>query len=119
MTFISQALDGKIYIAEPSRKGSQKLLWSVMPEQGDPSNPEASGGKRTEPHKVPLMIRRQAYRRFYNIRRAACGFGRPPKMTAHQRQEALTRLARGETQADVARSYNVGATTIGRLQAAA
>jgi hypothetical protein len=25
----------------------------------------------------------------------------------------------GETQADVARSYNVGATTIGRLQAAA
>ena len=47
MTFISQPLDGKIYIAEPSRKGSQKLLWSVMPEQGDPSNPEAGGGKRT------------------------------------------------------------------------
>jgi hypothetical protein len=70
MTFISQPLDGKIYIAEPSRKGSQKLLWSVMPEKGDPSNPEASGGKRTERHKVPLMIRRQAYRRFYNIRRA-------------------------------------------------
>src|SRR6476660_3508011 len=43
-------------------------------------------------------------------------FGRPPKMTAHQRQEAIARLANGETQADVARSYNVGATTIGRLQ---
>ena len=79
MTFISQPLDGKIYIAEPSRKGSQKLLWSVMPEKGDPSNPEASGGKRTEPHKVPLMIRRQAYRQFYNIRRAACGSVDPPK----------------------------------------
>jgi hypothetical protein len=34
-------------------------------------------------------------------------FGRPRKMTPHQRQEALQRLAAGETQADVARSYNV------------
>jgi DNA invertase Pin-like site-specific DNA recombinase len=32
-------------------------------------------------------------------------FGRPHKLTAHQRQEALARLANGETQADIARSY--------------
>jgi DNA invertase Pin-like site-specific DNA recombinase len=38
-------------------------------------------------------------------------FGRPRKMTPHQRQEALQRLAAGETQADVARTYNVDATT--------
>ncbi len=44
-------------------------------------------------------------------------FGRPRKLTPHQRQEALARLAAGETQADVARSYAVDATTIGRLQA--
>jgi DNA invertase Pin-like site-specific DNA recombinase len=44
-------------------------------------------------------------------------FGRPRKLTPHQRQEALSRLAGGETQADVARTYNVDATTIGRLQA--
>jgi DNA invertase Pin-like site-specific DNA recombinase len=31
-------------------------------------------------------------------------FGRPRKMTPHQRQEVLRRLAGGETQADVARS---------------
>ena len=43
-------------------------------------------------------------------------FGRPSKLTPHQRQEALRRLAEGETQADVARTYNVNATTIGRLQ---
>ena len=42
-------------------------------------------------------------------------FGRPRKMTPHQRQEALQRLASGEAQADVARTYNVDATTIGRL----
>jgi DNA invertase Pin-like site-specific DNA recombinase len=42
-------------------------------------------------------------------------FGRPRKMTPHQRQEAMRRLAAGETQADVARTYNVDATTIGRL----
>src|ERR671931_356038 len=44
-------------------------------------------------------------------------FGRPRKMTPHQRQEALQRLIAGETQADVARTYNVDATTIGRLAA--
>src|ERR1700716_2899499 len=43
-------------------------------------------------------------------------FGRPRKLTAHQRQEALARLAAGETQADVARAYDVDPTTIGRLQ---
>jgi hypothetical protein len=46
---------------------------------------------------------------------AGCSIGRPRKMTPHQRQEALRRLAAGETQADVARTYNVDATTIGRL----
>ena len=43
-------------------------------------------------------------------------FGRPPKLTSHQRREALQRLAAGETQADIARTYNVDATTIGRLE---
>jgi DNA invertase Pin-like site-specific DNA recombinase len=42
-------------------------------------------------------------------------FGRPSKLTPHQRQEALARLAAGETHSDVARTYNVNATTIGRL----
>jgi len=46
-------------------------------------------------------------------------FGRPRKLTTHQRQEALQRLAGGETQADVARTYAVDPTTIGRLRAAA
>jgi hypothetical protein len=40
--------------------------------------------------------------------------GRPRKLTAHQRQEALASAA-GETQADVARTYAVDPTTIGRL----
>src|SRR6516225_8649362 len=44
-------------------------------------------------------------------------FGRPRKMTPHQRQEALQRLVAGETMADVARTYAVDATTIGRLTA--
>jgi DNA invertase Pin-like site-specific DNA recombinase len=44
-------------------------------------------------------------------------FGRPRKMTAHQRQEALQRLAAGETQSDVARSYNLSSATISRLAA--
>jgi DNA invertase Pin-like site-specific DNA recombinase len=43
-------------------------------------------------------------------------FGRPRKLTPHQRQEAIARLQAGETQADIARSYAVDPTTIGRLQ---
>jgi DNA invertase Pin-like site-specific DNA recombinase len=43
-------------------------------------------------------------------------FGRPTALTPHQRQEALQRLAQGEAQADIARSYAVSQATISRLQ---
>jgi hypothetical protein len=42
-------------------------------------------------------------------------FGRPPKMSAFQRAEALERLGRGEVQADIARSYGVSQATISIL----
>ena len=44
--------------------------------------------------------------------------GRPPKLTPHQRREALRRRDRGrESLADIGRSYNVSAATISRLAA--
>jgi hypothetical protein len=43
-------------------------------------------------------------------------FGRPPKLTPHQRLEAIKRPSQGETQADIARTYNVNASTIARLE---
>jgi len=42
-------------------------------------------------------------------------FGRPSALTAHQRSEALQRLANGDAQADVARTFNVSQATISRL----
>ncbi|WP_284947140.1 recombinase family protein [Acidisoma cladoniae] len=42
--------------------------------------------------------------------------GRPHKLTLHQRNEALARKARGEPVREVARSYNVSASTISRIQ---
>jgi len=42
-------------------------------------------------------------------------FGRPRKLTSHQRQEVLQRLAEGAVQADLARSYGVSPPTISRL----
>ena len=42
-------------------------------------------------------------------------FGRPPVLTAHQRHEAIQRLAEGATQADLARTYGVSQATISRL----
>jgi DNA invertase Pin-like site-specific DNA recombinase len=44
-------------------------------------------------------------------------FGRPLKLTVHQRQEAIQRLAEGAVQADLARSYGVSQATISRLAA--
>jgi len=45
-------------------------------------------------------------------------FGRPRKLTVHQRDEALQRLRQRKTQADIARTYNVDLATISRLAAA-
>lgn len=41
--------------------------------------------------------------------------GRKPKLTPHQRSEALTRKAEGEPVTEIARSYNVSHSTISRL----
>lgn len=46
-------------------------------------------------------------------------FGRKPKLTDFQRQEAIRRLQAGEAQMDIARSYNISQPTISRLQASA
>jgi transposase len=43
-------------------------------------------------------------------------FGRPRKLTPHQRREAIARRDTGkETLMDIARSYNVSHSTISRL----
>jgi DNA invertase Pin-like site-specific DNA recombinase len=44
-------------------------------------------------------------------------FGRKPSLTPHQQREARERIAAGETQRSVARSYNVSQSTISRLAA--
>ena len=44
-------------------------------------------------------------------------FGRPASLTADQRQEAIQKLAQGEAQADVARTFSVSQATISRLAA--
>ena len=42
-------------------------------------------------------------------------FGRKPKLTPHQKREALTRRDAGETLVEIGRSYNVSHSTISRL----
>ena len=44
--------------------------------------------------------------------------GRPPKLTPHQRREAIARRDAREALTDIARSYDVSHTTISRLTAA-
>jgi DNA invertase Pin-like site-specific DNA recombinase len=42
--------------------------------------------------------------------------GRPPALTPHQQREALARREAGETLTDIARTFGVSHTTIGRLR---
>ena len=44
--------------------------------------------------------------------------GRPPKLTPHQRREAIARRDAGEPLVDIARTFGVSHTTIGRLTGA-
>jgi DNA invertase Pin-like site-specific DNA recombinase len=44
-------------------------------------------------------------------------FGRKPKLTDHQRQEAITRRDAGETVVSIAKSFNVHHSMISRLAA--
>jgi hypothetical protein len=53
--FISAAVDGRIFIAERSAKGHLTLLWSVV------SATLLGCEQRIDAHRVPIMIRRQAY----------------------------------------------------------
>jgi DNA invertase Pin-like site-specific DNA recombinase len=54
------------------------------------------------------------------VRAKAAGvhMGRPPKLSQHQRREAIARRHAGEALTDIARTYGVSHTTIGRLSAA-
>ncbi len=42
-------------------------------------------------------------------------FGRKPKLTPHQQREAAARVAAGEPQRSIARSFNVDQSTMARL----
>jgi DNA invertase Pin-like site-specific DNA recombinase len=46
-------------------------------------------------------------------------FGRPKKLSTHQRREAIDRIAAGEAVAEVARTFGVDRATLSRMQALA
>ena len=60
--FISEPYAGNYYIAEPSRKGARKLLWSRM------SVKLVEPDERIDVQDVPRRIRLQAYRKLYRTR---------------------------------------------------
>jgi DNA invertase Pin-like site-specific DNA recombinase len=49
---------------------------------------------------------------------AGVHMGRPSKLTNHQKREAIARREQGESLVDIARTFGVSHTTIGRLTAA-
>jgi DNA invertase Pin-like site-specific DNA recombinase len=78
-----------------------------------------SGADTTTPHgRLILMVGFVARTSEGRKRARARGvlFGRPRKLTPHQRREAIARRDTGdESLTDIARSYNVSHSTISRL----
>jgi Resolvase, N terminal domain/Helix-turn-helix domain of resolvase len=52
-------------------------------------------------------------------KKAGVRFGRPVKLSAHQRREALQRMDAGESVVELARTFGVDRATLYRMQAAA
>jgi hypothetical protein len=54
--FISAPLGGMIFVAERSRRGSGRFLWSMLPAE------PIAGDSRINARQVPRAVRRAAYR---------------------------------------------------------
>lgn len=62
-------------------------------------------------HLIERTAKGRAYAKAQGVK-----FGRKPKLTSHQRREALDRIKAVEPYRSIARSYNVNASTISRLK---
>src|ERR1700736_1177436 len=77
----------------------------------DAHRPWRAGGVRARPNPGTHWRRPSAGRG------ARAEMGRPPKLTPHQRREAIKRRERGdESLTEIGRSYNVSAATISRMK---
>ena len=89
--------------------------------RGRKPRPERCGdgtGAKSAERRPWLKLVRAARRRAAPAKRArqnGIKFGRTPKLSAYQRQEALERLAQGESQSTIARTFNVDRATVPRL----
>jgi DNA invertase Pin-like site-specific DNA recombinase len=82
---------------------------------------QKSGPDKAPAERVLKDIRRQTRRTRtgegrQRARARGVIMGRRPKLTGHQRREAIARREAGEVLADIGRSYNVSHSTISRLR---
>jgi DNA invertase Pin-like site-specific DNA recombinase len=76
-------------------------------------------GSFAPPELIRSFGRRQAARGRADAKANGVKFGRKPKITPHQKREAIKRRDKdGETLRSIGRSYNVSAATILRLSSA-
>jgi hypothetical protein len=74
-----------------------------------------SGPAAQQPLKVGLAHRERQVTEILAFHRQHVKFGRKPKLSDYQRQEAIRRRAEGETLASIAKSYAVDISMISRL----
>jgi DNA invertase Pin-like site-specific DNA recombinase len=99
-----------------NRQGGRKLQITRRPmgRYNDPSWSPYAHSLRVAEFERHLILARTSEGR-QRAQQRGVKFGRKPKLTAHQQQEALARRARGEALVDIARSYAVSHSTISRL----
>jgi DNA-binding NarL/FixJ family response regulator len=89
------------------------LPWPDVHRRFDFNSITWIGGRSIEVKRELILSRISEGRK--RARQNGIKFGRKPKLTSYQRQEALERLAQGESQSTIARSFNVDRATISRL----
>ena len=125
MILHDKSADCPVYCPAPASKGSGALLSgasfrSLKDTWADTTNAHGRliitvlGGLAEFERE---LIRSRCGEGMVRAKERGVRFGRPPKLTPHQRQEARARLEAGESQTDIARSYAVDPSTIGRLAA--
>ena len=95
-------------VSEGCRVGFSCKAWSVAGVPAEPCGDRAPAPTPASEWDSGKLCRERA-------KAKGVVMGRKPKLTDHQRQEAIARREAGESLVDIGRSYNVSHSTISRL----
>src|SRR5689334_1575436 len=112
----SWAIRSRSLMRKPSSAGLSRLRDRFGGELGPARSVTGPWGPPAVPRLERHLFRARTGEGRKRAQERGVRFGRPHKLTQHQRREALDRLRAGDTHADIARTFAVSRSTISRLR---